>query len=356
MKYKPNWADARERLTALWQGRHLGRPCLTVMAPSGANVPVPVADSAEDYWLDADYQVQATLAHVANTYWGGEAMPSRLLMGGWVFCYGAQPHFDWGTIWHDPVPLDWDNPPALNLDWSDPYIQQYVRAYQAVVDAAGWDDFMVGFPCTLPGNDLLVALISNDQFLINLVDRPAWMREAILTIGRHQIEVMHFFREMASKTHAFPWGNCGWMTLWGPESYIATQSDVSCMLSPEMFDEFVLPELDLLAAHFGHMWYHLDGSRAFQHLPRLLSLEYLRIIQFVPEPDVPPNGPEWLDLYRTIQAAGKAVHISVPVADVEPLVRALDPGLLCLETWVSSPDEADALLRAAERWTKAGTI
>ena len=353
MKYKPNWDEARERWIALWERRHLGRPCITVMAPSGRDIPTPAAADPEEYWLGPEFLARRALAHVGNTCWGGEAMPSLLLMAGWVICYGATPLFNWDTIWHEPITVDWDNPPEFKLDWDDPWFRRYEAVYQAVLEVAGWDDFMVGFPCILPANDILVAIISNDEFLPGLYEHPEWMRRAILILSRYQIEVVKHFRALAAKTHAFPWGNPQWMSFWAPEPYIATQSDVSCMLSPEMYDEFIVPDLDQMGEAFGAMWYHLDGSRAFQHLPRLLSLPYLRVVQFTPEPDVPPNGPEWLDLYRKIQAAGKIVHINLAPEHVEPLARSLDPGLLCLETWAAGPEEAEELLKSAERWTSA---
>ncbi|OPZ86089.1 MAG: hypothetical protein BWY76_01107 [bacterium ADurb.Bin429] len=185
-----------------------------------------------------------------------------------------------------------------------------------------------------------------------LIERPEWVREAIIAMARERVTLFNHFYDLAAPVHAFPYGNAQWMAFWAPERYIATQSDVSCMLSPAMFDEFILPELDIYGESFGAMWYHLDGSRAFQHLPTLLSRPYMRVMQFVPEPDVPPNGPDWLDLYRRIQHAGIIVHIQVAPANVEPLVKALDPTLLCLDTQCGSVDEAEMLLADAVRWMR----
>jgi len=355
VKYKPNWDAAKERLTALWAGRYLDRPCIAVTAPApppddstpewlrNGFLPIAPPKDAEEQWLGIDYLLRAIPRRLATTYWGGEAIPSYLLMSGWLFCQGCTPSFYENTIWLEPVAIDWDHPPTFSLDWQDPWIQRVMALYQAVLQLAGWDDFLVGVPAILPGNDILAAVLGGDEFLINLLDRPEWMRQSIIQVAENQIAAIKHCQALAS-THAFPYGNAGWMTFWAPEPYMATQSDVSCMLSAEMFDEFILPELDLLGREFGGMWYHLDGSKALQHLPRLLSLPYLRVIQYVPEPFVPWNGPEWIDLYRTIQQAGKIVHVTVEAKDVEPLVRALDPGLLCLDTWCDSAREAEELL------------
>ena len=100
------------------------------------------------------------------------------------------------------------------------------------------------------------------------------------------------------------------------------------------------------------MWYHLDGCDARQHLPRLLSLPYMRVVQYVPTPNEPPNGPGHLDLYREIQAAGRIVHVHADKNNVEPLVRELDPARLMIQTVCDSVAEGEALLDAATHWVR----
>jgi hypothetical protein len=155
---------------------------------------------------------------------------------------------------------------------------------------------------------------------------------------------------MRASGHEYWYGGAGWMPFWTPEPYVGTQSDVSCMLSPEMFDRFVVPELDVHGQEHGALWYHLDGGNARQHLPRLLSLPYMRVIQYTPAPGEPPNGPGHLEMYRQIQAAGRIVHISLPWQNVEPLLRELDPGRLMLEVPCASRGEGERLLESSSRW------
>lgn len=352
MKYKPDWEQAQERFTALWQGKCLDRPCISVTAPRASEMPWPVYVDLEARWLGVEYVTAAIRATLAHTAYLGEAIPSYLLMGGWTVGFGSPVEFHPHTIWLEPVPVDWEHPPQFAVNWDDPWLDKYLRLNRAALEMAGWDDFLVGTPCLLPGNDLLIALLGPEEFMFALVERPAWMREAILAMAHSRVTLLNHFHDLAARVHRFPYGNSQWMPFWSPERYISTQSDVSCMLSPAMFDEFILPELDIFGAAFGAMWYHLDGWRAVQHLPTLLSRPYMKVMQFVPEPDMPPNGEAWLDLYRTIQAAGIIVHVQVSPEQVEPLVRALDPGLLCLDTWCGSQDEGEELLASAARWTR----
>ena len=117
-----------------------------------------------------------------------------------------------------------------------------------------------------------------------------------------------------------------------------------------MFDDFILPELELYGEEFGALWYHLDGGNARQHLPRLLSLPYLRVVQYTPAPGEPDNGPAHLEMYRAIQAAGKIVHVSLPAQNVEPLLRELDPARVMLDTSCPSVEEGRRLLEASASW------
>ncbi len=369
MKFKPDWNDAEQRLTDLWEGRPLDRPCMMVLAPQTGPPPADVygdrwADqnrgdappaTAEDRWLSPDWLVPHSLKSMSQTWWGGEAIPSVLLMAGWLNSLGGRPHFDHRTIWFDPFPVDFSKPHPFHHDPLDPWVQRFEQLYQKMTEAAGWDNFLIGAPAILPAHDLLSMHIGTTEFMTALIDHPAWMRQAILDGATELLHARNRLRTITERQHRFWYGNAGWMPFWAPTPYVGTQSDVSCMLSPDHFEEFVMPEIDLLGRDCAAMWYHLDGGDACQHLPRLLSLPYLRVIQYVPTPQEPPNGKAHLPLYRRIQDAGRIVHIQVDKTQVEPLCRALDPNLLVLDvSWsCNNADEGRELLAAARRWTSA---
>jgi hypothetical protein len=353
MKYKPDWHAAEKRLTALWNHEVLERPCIAVTAPNGKTPePAPTPCSARQKWLDPDWVRSDMVARLESTWWGGEAVPSYLLMGGWVLCLGGNPRFEMDTIWFDTVDVDFSKASLFKYRNDDVWVKAHAELYEAVTDLAGRDEFLVGKPLALPANDLLSMLMGTEEFLISLMDHPDWMRAAIIEGAREQLRVRLELRDRIQGRHRFWYGNAGWMPFWAPEPFISTQSDVSCMLSPDMFEQFVVPELEIYGQEFGAMWYHLDGGDARQHLPRLLSLPYLRVVQYVPAPAEPPNGPGHLELYRQIQAAGRIVHVQVEKQHLEVLTRELDPRLLMLQTHCDSIAEGEALLEAARHWAR----
>lgn len=359
MFYKADWPEAQRRLTALWRGERLDRPCIAVTAPQAMDNPAPLPAPRDDEarWLDPDYRLAVLRRELAGTWWGGEATPSSLLMAGWVICLGGTPHFAPETIWFETREVDFCVPSPFRHDEDSRWMRKYRTLLLALCREAGPDGFLVGSPLGLPANDLLSMHMGTQEFLIALLDQPEWMLEAILTGARDQLLASQELQAlMRAQGHAYWYGNAGWMPFWAPEPYIPTQSDVSCMLSSAMFDRFVLPELEVYGEAYGALWYHLDGGDARQHLPRLLSLPFLRVIQYTPAPAEPPNGPGHLDMYRQIQAAGKIVHIDVPWQHVEALVRELDPARLMLTTWCPSQGEGEALLEQCVQWTAGAPV
>lgn len=356
MKYKPTWPETRRRLTALWNGERLDRPCISVVAPQAVENPTPVPAPADDEarWIDPAYLIPLMQHTLETTWWGGEAMPGMTPMANWIVCLGGTPRFDASTIWFETRSVDFGRPSPFRHDPESPWMAKYRKLLLALCAAAGGDEFVVGQPGGLPANDLLSMLMGTQEFLMAIMDHPDWMAEAILAGARDQAQARLTLQEQIRETgHEFWYGHAGWMPFWAPEPYVSTQSDVSCMLSPAQFDRFVLPELEVYAEMHGPLWYHLDGGDARQHLPRLLSLPFLRVLQYTPTPCEPCNGPAHLDMYRRVQAAGKIVHIELPASNIEPLVRELDPALLMLHTGTPSRSEGERLLEQSAGWMRA---
>jgi hypothetical protein len=273
-------------------------------------------------------------------------------MASWVNCLGGSPHFSRRTIWFETQKVNFEKPSPFRHDPQSPWTLKYKALIQAMCTVAGRDDFCVSAGGGLPANDLLSMLMGTEEFLIALIERPEWMKQAIMAGARDRLALTKYMQEFVRKSgHAISNGKVGWMPFWAPEPFATVQSDVSCMLSPDMFDAFVLPELELAAAELGPLWFHLDGGDARQHLPRLLSLPFLRVLQYTPAPCEPANGPDHLDMYKQVQAAGKILHIQLPPTAVEPLVRALDPSQLMLQTSCRDRDDGERLLERMVRWT-----
>jgi 5-methyltetrahydrofolate--homocysteine methyltransferase len=100
------------------------------------------------------------------------------------------------------------------------------------------------------------------------------------------------------------------------------QSDFSYMISPAMFEQFVLPDLAVCCNRLDYAFYHMDGKGQIGHLDMLLSLDRLRGIQWIPGDGATPPE-QWLPLLKRIRDGGKLVQLYVTAAGARTIVREL---------------------------------
>jgi hypothetical protein len=68
----------------------------------------------------------------------------------------------------------------------------------------------------------------------------------------------------------------------------------------------------------------------------------------VPDPGESPC--KWLPLFKRIQAAGKAIHISIASSDIDEFMAGLRPEGVMMCTSAGSVEEADAIVEKVKRW------
>jgi hypothetical protein len=110
-----------------------------------------------------------------------------------------------------------------------------------------------------------------------------------------------------------------------------------------MFKRWVLPALEEEAALVQHAYYHWDGPAALAHTEALLGSRGLHTLSFVPGAGQGSHL-QYLELFKRVQAGGKAVHFWGTPEEVKLAHRELRPDRVMYSTSVKTPAEADALL------------
>ena len=122
-----------------------------------------------------------------------------------------------------------------------------------------------------------------------------------------------------------------------------------------MLREFVWNDLVAETEWLDRSVFHLDGPDAIRHLGTLFELPKLHAIQWVPGEKLPRESVlKWIPLLRCIQAANRAIHLSVQPEEVEPLLLALAPEGLLLRTACDTEEEAKDLVRRVEKLSRPG--
>jgi 5-methyltetrahydrofolate--homocysteine methyltransferase len=124
------------------------------------------------------------------------------------------------------------------------------------------------------------------------------------------------------------------------------QSDFSYMISPAMFERFVLPDLTALCDVIDDPFYHLDGKGELPHLDMLLSIEKLKGVQWIPGDGQPPPE-QWPKVLKKIRDAGKLCQVYVSPQGAQTIVRELGGTgfVLAINDEHLAPEEARELYK-----------
>lgn len=350
MLFKPDWIGTKQRLIDFWMGKDTGRPCVAIYAPDPKQdiTPPPPPEKDEDRYLNIKWYLQNLEYRFSTTAYLGEALPSDSVMAGYTISYGTRVKFSPQTVWIESFEnLDIENEKVFELDLNSFEIKRFFDFYTKFIQA-GTGKFLIGQPAILPGNDFLSMIMGSEKFLVGLIDIPSVMEKAIMKLARNWVLINRKITEIYKKCQD-GYGIC-WLGLWSPYSFVSTQSDISCMLSKEMFERFIIPEIELVGKELGPVVYHLDGPGSLHHIERLCKIPEIKMIQWVPGAGSTYSVEKWLPLYKKIQDAGKIVMAYMQPEEVEFFVKKLDTKLSYIVTSCKTKKEAEHLLLNIEKW------
>lgn len=332
MFWKSNWPEVREHYLKWWRREGLvvvPHVPLHVASAQPARDPTaidpgPPRDGATRH-ADPDYVTASSHHWQAHSVHALDALPiGRVDLGpGSLALYlGSEPGFSIDTVWFHPLadqslleqPLRFD--PA-NRWWK----HQLALVDAALARSAG--GYPIGFPDIIENLDILAALRDPQTLMIDLVERPDWVKTRIAELNRIYFEVY----DALYARIALPDGSSCFNAfhLWGPGRTAKVQCDALAMISPAMFREFVQPALAEQCDWLDGAMFHLDGMQAICHLPALLEIPGLDAIEYTPQAGLEGGGHErWWPLYRQILAGGKSVQVVGALPhEVGPLLDAI---------------------------------
>lgn len=354
-EYKPDYDMARKRIDAFWEGAIIDRALTYVTYPRPPEdcipMPEPPADP-RDRRLDADYRAAEGAVRAANTVYAGDSMPviqptlGPATVAAW---FGAELDIDEGNSWARHDLEEWpDDPTAVfKFDPAGFYFQRSLAITQALREV-GRGKFITGIQEWLSPADLIAARRGPENFCCDLIERPAMVQTVSDQLSKALLPAYEQFYQMA-RDAGEPASN--WLNLVSDDRYLVIQNDVSALLSPVMFEEFLLPYTQRECKALDRSMYHLDGLQALKDLDRLLEIPELDAIQWGPPPQY-WDWHLWIDVYKRIQAAGKRFYLPIPVRDLKDLTESgLRPeGAWLVVEGVNCKDEADAALKEIAAW------
>jgi len=319
-----DWQRIELDWTSWWQGM-LDRP-LVAIETIPSNSGITLADlytQLGKYGLDTpvDSILDQIEIHLKKVEYLGDAFPRwwpNFGPGSLAAILGSELEFVNNTTWFHPLPVEdlFSIQPGFNR------ISPWWKRHQEFMERAiaRWQNTLVIGNTDIGGNlDVLASLRGSNRLLTDLVDHPDQIEVLTRQITSSWLEMYTALDGLLCRTQK---GRSYWTPFWAPGRMALLQCDFSSMISPKMFNQFVLPDIQACCEVIEYPFYHLDGRAATRHLDALLSIEKLRGIQWVPGAGEPP-AEEWLPLLSKIREAGKLCQIFISAQGALKICREL---------------------------------
>lgn len=349
---KPDFEDSFARYEAFWHRTIVDRPpvCLTLPVDRPRPLPRREYETLEQRWLDVEFRAECIDIELGNRRHLADALPVAWpnmgpeIYSAWCGCgYG----FGETTAWSVPCLADWADVGRFHFNPEHPLFKKTMEFTDLLLQR-GAGRFIVGLTDFHPGGDHLAALRDPQRLCVDLIENPDEVRAELF---RSQAEFFCAYDLFYEKLCAAGMPITSWINLPVRGRYYIPSNDFSCMIGPEMFEEFFLPGIAEECRFYERSIYHLDGPGALRHLDMLLSIPELDAVQWVPG-----AGNEgfrrWIPVYRRIQAARKSLYLAVHVSELESVFDSLRPEGVWFAGVSGADDEETAgrVLRRIEEW------
>ena len=351
--WKKNWEETKQHFVDWWNHEGLvigmwGAPPLDAAPHEDVESP-PVAESSRDLYVQAGPRAVRNHHALAHQAFPADVLPvsiTDLGPGSLALFLGSEPGFAEETVWFEPTIQHCSDPerlPPLRFDASNTWWKLTEATLKACV-ALSRGRYLVGCPDLVENVDVLSSLREPQTLMMDMIERPEWVEQKVNEITDVWIEAYQRIYDIIT----LPDGSStfGAFYIWGPGKTAKLQCDASAMFSPDMYHQFVVPNLTRQCRWLDYSLYHLDGTQAVCHLDALLNIKELNAIEWTPQAGIETGGhPRWYPLYRKILEAGKSIQV-VGVQDDEiiPLLDAVGSKGVYIMREFASAVEAETVM------------
>jgi hypothetical protein len=311
------WPAIQRSYTDWWSGANT-RPLFHIAAQGyDPGRPKPeLQDQSHALCLDCSVPPEEVIDtwdwEASRWEWLGDAFPIAFPYfgaGALAAMVGAQLIPTHETIWFD-IPDSWRGEckpiDEIELTWDPENV--WVKRVSDLMRAAmeRWDGLVQVGMTDLGGTfDVMSTFRPSERLLLDLIDSPDEVHRFAWNTHDMWWKAFDHLSGILQPTNP---GYTAWTPVFSETPYYILQCDFCYMIGPDMFDEFVKPEIVASCKRLGNAIYHLDGPGQLAHLDSLLEIDELQAFQWVPTTGGPMHD-KWPDVYRKIHDAGKYIQL-----------------------------------------------
>lgn len=356
LEQKPDFEESMKRIYAWYEQHIIDRPPIRF---SGHNSEYSEAhmlegrswSSLKDRWWNTEYQLELFDYQLKHSVFNAETFPifwPNLGPEVYTAFYGVELEYKEVTSYSIPILDDWSQITNIKLDFNNPYFRKIEEMTYAALDRCA-GNFLVGYTDLHPGLDCAAAFRDPQQLCMDFLLEPDQVKRLIDLSSRDFQKIFDHFDSILKKHNQL---SVAWMGIPSFGRMHIPSCDFATMISPEQFEEFVLPIIKSEIKTMTHNVFHLDGKGVANHVDHILALPEINAIQWVQGvgDDLPIM--QWVPFIKKIQKAGKSVVVDLKAHELERFMKEVDPEgiLLCIE---AEPEIQHDIIEKVKKWLPA---
>jgi hypothetical protein len=353
LEQKPDFEKSMKRIYAWYNQELIDRPPIRFSSHNIEYSEVHILkgrswNSLKDRWWDTEYQLELFEYQLKHSVFNAETFPvfwPNLGPEVYTAFYGVELLYKEVTSYAVSNIMEWAQLDNIALNFDNAYFRKIEEMTYAALDRCN-GKYMVGYTDFHPGLDCAAAFRDAQQLCMDMLLEPDHVKRLIDISSRDFHKVFNHFDSILKKHNQL---SVTWMGIPSFGKMHIPSCDLGTLISPEQFEEFVLPVLKNEVKQMTHNIFHLDGDGVAKHLDMILELPEINAIQWVQ--GVGDNLPimQWVPLIKKIQTSGKSVVIDLQVSELESFMKAIKPNgvLLCI---AADPVIQPEIIRKVEKW------
>jgi hypothetical protein len=257
----------------------------------------PEMIDVDSFMEDYERQYQEVSALNQSGFWTAEPYTGIPWMEAFWGCgiVAGEESFTAMPIVQNPAEFD-----SLSFDMGNPWVAKYFE-FVVKLNALSAGRFPVGAPIMRGQGDTAGALMGQTEFIYALYEEPEIIKR---TLGRIADSFLQIYAEMHRLNTPFLGGSSmGLYHVWAPGESFWFQEDISALLSPALYREFLLPNEIMMCGKYPYTMMHLHPS-SFHLLDDILSNENLKAVEI--NKDVGgPGVAQMLEQYKKVLDKGR---------------------------------------------------
>ena len=259
-----------------WWDGELDRPLFFVTCTKEYQRKIPLkskyVNAHYSFDMSAEYIIDAETCKLVEMDYFADAFPlfwPNFGPGVEAALVGGTAELTEETVWFGPgkfKDMDISNI-AFELDTDNAWFKRMMQIH----DAAGkiWGKQVIQGLTDLGGGiDVLSSFRPGERLLFDLYDHPKDVKRLSCNLNELWFECFEHFNKVIKKNS--PGYSC-WAGILSSGTNYMLQCDFAYMISPEMFEEFVKPDIEYACKKLDRSFYHLDGVGQLAHIQHLCS-------------------------------------------------------------------------------------